>query len=324
LVVGPILGAPINWFPLYLGPALVVELIALTPLFKRPVVFGLVSGLGVATVGLWLESLWIGAVYHYPWPMSMWGEGLAMAVPVAILTGACGAMAGMVLTGQRLPKRAIGIGIVVATILVIGGATANGLQYHVPKDAVAAVKLTEVSNVNGQKMVNADVRITPPDAVSANPEWMSLLSWQGGMAHERGLIVDRLQRVGPGQYRSTQPIPVWGSWKTLLRIQDGKTMAGVPIYLAADPGINKPMEGIAAERINSTEIFGARHFQPEITILQRERTPDTPVWLYLVGSLIVLVCTLIMLAGITWGAGRINNSESEEPAEVEDRPTVQA
>ena len=36
LLVGPILGAPINWFPLYLGPAVVVELLALTPLFKRP------------------------------------------------------------------------------------------------------------------------------------------------------------------------------------------------------------------------------------------------------------------------------------------------
>lgn len=30
LVVGPALGAPINWFPLYLGPAIVVELLALT------------------------------------------------------------------------------------------------------------------------------------------------------------------------------------------------------------------------------------------------------------------------------------------------------
>ena len=29
-----------NWFPLYLGPALVVELLALTPLLKRPVIFG--------------------------------------------------------------------------------------------------------------------------------------------------------------------------------------------------------------------------------------------------------------------------------------------
>ena len=81
LVVGPILGAPINWFALYLGPAIVVELIGLTPLFKRPIIFGAVSGLGVATVGLWLESLWVDAVYHYPWPTSMWPEALAWPFP---------------------------------------------------------------------------------------------------------------------------------------------------------------------------------------------------------------------------------------------------
>src|SRR6476661_1576672 len=68
LIVGPLFGSPINWFALYLGPALVVELIALTPLLKRPLVFGAVSGFGVATIGLWLESLWIDAVYHFPWP----------------------------------------------------------------------------------------------------------------------------------------------------------------------------------------------------------------------------------------------------------------
>src|ERR1044072_802607 len=68
VTVGPLLDAPINWFPLYLGAAIVVEPLALTPLIRRPVVFGLVSGLGIATVGLWLESLWIGAVYPYPWP----------------------------------------------------------------------------------------------------------------------------------------------------------------------------------------------------------------------------------------------------------------
>lgn len=65
-VVGPVLGAPTSWFALYLGPALVVELLALTPLVKRPIVFGAVAGLGVATAGLWLESLWIGAVYRFP------------------------------------------------------------------------------------------------------------------------------------------------------------------------------------------------------------------------------------------------------------------
>ena len=62
----PVLGAPTSWFALYLGPALVVELIALTPLIKRPLLFGAIGGLGVGTVGLWLESLWIDAVYRYP------------------------------------------------------------------------------------------------------------------------------------------------------------------------------------------------------------------------------------------------------------------
>ncbi|HXA12966.1 MAG TPA: hypothetical protein VNW93_12395 [Mycobacterium sp.] len=323
LTVGPILGAPINWFPLYLGPAFVVEIIGLTPLIKRPMLFGAVSGLGIATVGLWLESLWIANVYHYPWPTSMWPEALAMAVPVALVVGLCAAMVGMVFTGQRLPRRAIGIGVVVATVLVIGGAVANGLQFNVPKDAIAAIKLTEVSNVKGHKMVQADVRVTPPDEISANPEWVSILSWQGGLANDRGIVIDKLQRVGPGQYRSTQPIPVWGKWKSVLRVQDGKTMTGVGIFLAADPGINKPAEGVAAGRTDAKEIFGARHFEPEVNILQRERSFNHPAWLWTVGCLIVLVCSLILIAGLTWGAGRINNSETPIDAEAEDRPKVQ-
>ncbi|MGV7795943.1 hypothetical protein PJM56_29495, partial [Mycobacterium kansasii] len=90
--------------------------------------FGAVAGLLIGTVGLWLSSLWVGAVYHYPWPTSMWGEALAMSVPVAVMMGLCGALTGMVLTGQPLPRRAIGIAIVAATVVVIGGAVANGLH----------------------------------------------------------------------------------------------------------------------------------------------------------------------------------------------------
>ena len=79
-----------------------------------------------------------------------------------------------------------------------------------------------------------------------------------------------------------------------------------------------------ANRANAPSIFGAPHFQPEITILQRERTPDTPGWLSIAGCLIVLACTLALIAGLTWGAGRINNSETPIDTEAEDRPTVQA
>jgi hypothetical protein len=307
--VGPVLAAPINWFPLYLGPAIVVELLALTPLFKRPLAFGAAAGLGVSTLGLWLESLWIGAVYHYPWPTSMWGEALAMAVPVAVLAGLCGAMMGMVLTAQRLPRRAIGISVVAATVLVIGGAVANGLHIVIPKQATATINLTELPSAPGKRMVSADVQINPPDLVSNNPEWLSILSWQGRMENDRGIVIDRLERVGPGHYRSTQPVPVWGSWKTLLRVQDGYTMTAVPIYEPADEAI--PAPEVAALPTST------RPFVQEITILQRERDPNAPTWLFTAGSILVLIFTLMVIAGLTWGAGRIN-SETTKPKQTDE------
>jgi hypothetical protein len=316
LIVGPVFGAPINWFALYLGPAIVVELIALTPLFKRPIVFGAVGGLGVATIGLWLESLWIDAVYHYPWPTSIWPEALAMAIPVTILTGACGALFGLVLTSQRLPSRAISVGLVVLTILAIGGATANGLRYNVPHNVTATIALTDVpGTAPGERMVNADVRIDPPNFVSENPNWVSILGWQGHLQNQRGQVIDNLQKVGPGHYRTTKPVPVWGSWKTLLRLHDGKSLTAVPIYLAADPGIG------AAEVPAQTSF--TRPFVAEITILQRERSPDTPMVLWTTGCLVVLFCTLVLIGGLSWGAGRINRSEASG-TKAELQPTAQA
>ena len=315
LIVGPVLGAPINWFALYLGAAVVVELLALTPLFKRPIIFGLVSGLAVGTVGLWLESLWIDAVYHYPWPTSIWPEALMMAVPVAVLTGACGAMLGMVLTDQRLPGRAIGIGLVALTVLVIGGAAANGLRYEVPANTTATMTLTEVPGSGEKRMVTADVRINPPDRISDDPNWVSVLGWQGKLANDRGIFIDHLEKLGPGHYRSTQPMPVWGSWKTLLRVHDGRILTAVPIYLAGDPGIGAPE--VPAQPTMT------RPFVSEITILQRERNPDTPEVLWTIGCLIVLGCTLIMIGGLTWGAGRINKSEPSS-SKTELQPSAQA
>ncbi|MGV0853107.1 hypothetical protein [Mycolicibacterium phlei] len=300
-LVAPVLDAPSNWFPLYLGTALVVEIIGLTPLIKRPVLFGAVAGLGVGTVGLWLESLWINAVYAYPWPTSIWPEALAMAVPVAVLTGACGAMIGMVLSGRRLPRKAIGIGLVALTVVAIGGAAANGLRYEVPESAVATINLTEVPGDDGERMVTADVQITPANLLSDDPNWVSVLGWQGGIDNDSGIFIDHLEKVGPGQYRSTEPMPVSGTWKTLIRVHDGKMLTAVPIYLAGDPGIG-------AEEVPA-EASMTRPFVAEITILQRERSPDIPESLWLIGCLVVLACTLAMVAGVTWGAGRINSGE---------------
>ncbi|MBV0917123.1 hypothetical protein [Mycobacteroides chelonae] len=308
LLAGPILGGPTSWFALYLGPALIVELIALTPLIKRPILFGAIAGLGVGTAGLWLESLWIGAVYRYPWPLSMWPEALAMSVPAAIAMGVCGALLGMVLTGQKLPKRSVSITAVVLTVLVLGAAVANGLRTEVPEHATATITLNELSNDGGKRMVSADVVINPRDLISDDPEWVTILSWQGGLANDHGLAIDRLQKISEGHYRSTQPIPVYGSWKTLLRVQDGTTMTGVPIFLPADPGIGAP----ETPALTSS----TRPFTQELTILQRERNQNHPSWLFNVASLVVLFCTLVLIAALSWGAGRINGTETRSASDA--------
>ncbi len=305
LIVGPVLGAPINWFPLYLGPALVVEVLALTPLFRRPLLFGAVAGLGIGTAGLWLESLWIGKVYHYPWPITLWREALPTAVPVAVLVGICAALLGMVLTSQKLPGRGFGITAVALTVLVIGGTVANGLHIHVPKQDTATVKLTDLPSAPGQRMVSADVQLNPPDVVGPHPDWVTVLAWQGRMDNERGLVIDRLTKVGPGHYVSNRPLPVWGSWKTLVRIQDGRTLAAVPIWAPADDAI--PVKEIPVQ-LNST-----RPLTFEVSILQRERDPGVPAWLFTAGGVVVLFFTLSVISALTWGAGRINEGDTAPP-----------
>ena len=302
LLVGPILGAPLNWFPLYLGPALVVEVVALTPLFRRPILFGAAAGLGVGTVGLWLESLWIGAVYHYPWPITLWREALPTAAPVTILAGVCAAMFGMVLTSQRLPGKAFGITAVALTLLVIGGTVANGLHIHVPKQDTATVKLTDLPSASGQHMVSADVQINPSNIVGPHPDWVTILSWQGKIQNHRGLVIDRLKQVGPAHYVSTEPVPVRGSWKTLLRVHDDRTMAAVPIWAPADDAIPRPETPLLTN--------GTRRFELEVSMMQRERDPNVPARLFTAGGIVVLFFTLTVISALTWGAGRINAAES--------------
>ena len=110
-------------------------------------------------------------------------------------------------------------------------------------------------------------------------------------------------------------MPVSGTWKTLLRVHDGRTLTAVPIYLAGDPGIG-------AEEVPADAQF-TRPFVSEITILQRERSPDIPASLWLIGCLVVLVCTLAMVSGIAWGAGRINSSEPSG-SEAKFQPSAQS
>jgi hypothetical protein len=70
-----------------------------------------------------------------------------------------------------------------------------------------------------------------------------------------------------------------------------------------------------------------RDFVPEIEILQRERDFDSPAWMWGVANLIVLLCSLAILAGISVAVSRVSRSISAHEASQEgsgSEPTLKA
>lgn len=201
---------------------------------------------------------------------------------------------------QPLPAKPIRRGIVVLMIATVAGSILFGLNIKVPDNASATITLTDAAPVDGFRMATADVRISPASTVSDDPEWVTILAWQGGGDTLHGLVIDRLDRVGPGHYRSTKPVPVSGTWKTVFRIQDGDILTGAPIYLAGDAAIG-------AAEVSALPTF-TRPLQGEIEMLQRERKFDHPAWLFSLATWVVAAMTIILIWVLSWGAARINDS----------------
>ncbi len=120
-----------------------------------------------------------------------------MAMPVAVFIGVCGAMIGMVLTDQRLPRRAVSIGLVVAHRP--GDRRSDGQRAALRGAAERhGDDRTHRGSGRGQRMVDGRRPHQPADLVSDDPNWVSILGWQGGLANQRGIFTDHLERVGPG------------------------------------------------------------------------------------------------------------------------------
>jgi hypothetical protein len=144
-------------------------------------------------------------------------------------------------------------------------------------------------------MVDATVRIDPPSATDG-AELINATAWQGD-----GLVYEPLTEVGPATYRTSEPLPVSGEWKTLIRLSRGDTMSAVPIYLPADPAI--PVEGVPAAA-SFTRPFVAEH-----EILQREQQ-GAAGWLTTAAYGVVLSITVLFLLLLAWGLHRLATAGS--------------
>jgi hypothetical protein len=316
-VVTDVFGQAHHVFPLYLGSAVLIELLALSKLRDKPLAFGAIGGLLISTVGFVIEKLWNDLVFPFPWPQDIWLESLAMTVPVALGAGLCGALFAMGLRGQ-LPAPNVGRVIVIGSILVTGAAVANGLYATVPKDASATITTTQVGT-DAQPEIMANVTVQPAGLIDDDPTWVQLTAWQGGSDAMKGVVTHQLTRTGENTWKSTQPVPVGGNWKTLLRVQDERMLAGVPIFMPADEPLGVGEVPVEAEM--------TRDFVPEIEILQRERDFDSPAWMWGVANLIVLLCSLAILAGISVAVSRVSRSISAHEASQEgagSEPTLKA
>jgi hypothetical protein len=289
LTIGPVLGETTPHLPLYLVEALVIEAVALRVSAERPLAFGLWAGLGIGTVGLAAEWAWSQVLMPIPWPSTMLLETVVAGLAVALASATIGAWIGTRLSpepGRRLPGLRLGACVAAATIAV-----ATGLALYTPADegVHAQVVLHDVSGGPGRE-ADATVRLTPPDAAE-DAAWFDVTAWQGG-----GLRVDPLERVAPGVYRTAEPMPIDGEWKTMIRLHNGSSLTAVPVYLPDDPAI-------PAAEIPARTAF-TRAFVDETRLLQREKTGGSPA-LVVAGYATVIGISLLLLAGLAWSLHRL-------------------
>ncbi|HEY4276903.1 MAG TPA: hypothetical protein VGM91_01715 [Conexibacter sp.] len=310
LLVGPLLGQTTAHFPLYLVSALVVEGVAwlrARELAERPLAFGLWSGFGVGTLGLASEWAWSHVWMPLPWPSTLLPEAVLFGLPAAVAGALVGAWVGdrLALDG-RVRGRGLD-GAALASLAVL--AASIGIALHKPAldGASATVTLTDV-RPGPDREVAATVRLHPADTAD-DAEWLTATAWQGG-----GFVVNRLQRVREGVYRTTQPIPVHGSWKAMIRISRGDTLSGVPVYLPYDAAI--PARGVPAPAV-FTRPFVADH-----TLLQREQKTAAG-WLWGVAYAVVLAIALVLLTLMAWALRRLS-AAAGLPPEAGDRRTATA
>ncbi len=312
LIVGPVLGETTPHLPLYLAEAACVELVALTIGTARPYRFAALCGVLIGTIGFAAEYAWSQIWMPVPWPSELISEALPVTLIAAIAASLLGAYLGGALTAARNPRSGAmpALAPAIAAAVALVAVVAINIPNDDPRGWSADVTLDRV-NSGPNEMAQATVRIDP-EAVTENPYWIQAISWQGGAP----LHLEELERVEPGVYRTTEPVPVYGTWKTLIRLHRDDTLAGVPIYMPADSAIPAPA-------VPAKPQF-ERPFTDEKQILQREQKDDVPGYLATIAYSVVGSIVLALIALLAWVLRRLGTvgPEPRRPQSSEQRPPI--
>jgi hypothetical protein len=293
LMVGGVWDQTTPHFPLYIVEAVIVELVIARGGGRSPVAMGALAGVGIGTVGLAAEWGWSHVWMPIPWPEAMLPETIALALPTAIAAGAVGGFVGGALAWPRpVPPVRIERWAALAGAAVVVAVVGSALPLSTDGPDRATVALREV--VPGkERAVEATIRVTPPEA-ARDPEFLNVTAWQG-----RGSVVDPLEQVGPGVYRTTKPIPVHGAWKATLRMQKDDALVSLPLFLPKDKAIPAP-ETPAADRFT-------REFVADHEVLQRERKEGVSGGVTAAAYLTVLAISVGLMGLLAWALIRVES-----------------
>lgn len=289
LLVGPVFGQTTPHFPPYVLEALIVEAVALRGGAARPLRMGAIAGLGIGTLGIAAEFGWSHLWMPLAWPAGLLPEAILLGTVTAVAGGVLGGWIGAAVSPDvALPRHAGRLAAAGFAVLV--AAIAWTLPTTGGDDVRAQVTLREVAPAP-DRTVHATVRLDPPDAADG-ARWWTQTSWQGGAS-----VIAPLREVAPGVWETTRPLPVSGTWKSMLRLHDGRAIEAVPVYLPADPAIPAP-EIAAPARFDRALVADKR-------LLQREAKQGVAGWLTAVAYLTVLAIALSMAAALGWGLARV-------------------
>jgi hypothetical protein len=303
LIVGVPMGEVMPAMPLYFVEALCIEGIALAVTRDRPLALGALGGLAAGTIGFASEWVWVNEVFRLKWNGGIMPEAIICAALAGVAGGLLGGLLGSGLR-FRLPKQSVARPAAIGAFAVIAALTAYGLSTTQPNGQKATFALhTAPGSKPGERYVTGTVTLDPK-STGKGASWVQVTSWQSGK-----LKVDRLKRVGPGVFAFRSPAPAYGDWKSMLRVQNGRTIMGVPVYMPEDRAI--PVAGVpAVDHVT-------RSFVADRKLMQRERRDDIPGWLWTAACVLILVLAIVFISALSWGVARVARSSPGDDGTTE-------
>ncbi|WP_405056414.1 hypothetical protein OG474_27185 [Kribbella sp. NBC_01505] len=296
------LGEILGHFPLLIVEAILVEAVALALGNKNRFRLGLVAGALIGTVGVTAEYAWSQVWMPIAWPSSILPSALGYGVVVGAGAGLIGAWLATRYAEVAGEKRAtdvrntrpevirrshqfgaIGLVAVVATIF-----------FCVPRSAepgvTGTVSLERVAT-GAEPTAYVTVKLSPATAAE-DARWFEALAWQGG-----GRVLHPMKKIADGTYRSEDALPMYGKWKSMIRLHTGqRDLTAMWVYAPEDAAIEKP-----AIQVSDGQTVA---FVNEQLTLRREERTDVPRWMWNGGYALLGVVGLLELAGIAWLVGR--------------------